>query len=188
MKKLREIIKRIPRIKEVSLMIAGCVLCFAILLAVIFCGWFQMIKETSTNADTEVSSEDVPNFGTEIQTEHSEENVANFGTTLNVLNLAEKALPLLDEKSYRLEEELSKYISRNKFEEKECAIIHVMIPDQNDKQLFFFCKFSSSGEIVQVVFDREKDVFITLKSYYTEEEIVSEIWNGACPSDRDIQE
>lgn len=185
MEELKEIIGRIPRIKKILLMLVGGALCFVILIAVIFCGWFQMIKEKDSNAEVQSA---VPNFGTQIQTENSEENVPNFGTFFYVLNLDEKAVPLLDEQSYRLEEELSKYVSRNKLEEKGGAIIHVMIPEQNDKQLFFFCKFSSSGEIVQVVFDREKDVFITLKSYYTEEEILSEIWNGACPSDRDMQE
>ena len=73
-------------------------------------------------------------------------------------------------------------------QETECSIIHVMVPEQNENQLFFFCQFSTSEDIVQVVFDREKDVFVTIKSYYSREDILDEIWNGACPPDRDIQE
>lgn len=136
MKNIKDILERIPKMKKVLFMLAVGALGFVTVLAVIFCGWLQMIKEKDSYAETEVA---VPNFGTEIQTEHSEENVPNFGTTLGVSNLDEKVVPLLDEQSYRLEEELSKYISRNKLEEKECTIVHVTIPEQNDKQLFFFC-------------------------------------------------
>lgn len=189
MSEIREYIKIILQgSKKWHVFFVGEIVVFLLLLAIIFFGWYHMICEISVNTDTESQSESVPNFGTDNQTTKAEENVPNFGTSISVLNMEEKVEPILEEQSVRLQKELTDYVSRNKMDESECTIIHVMIPEQNEKQLFFFCKFSFSGEVVQVVFDREKDVFITLKSYYTEEEIVSEIWNGACPTDRDIQE
>lgn len=186
---MKEYVEKIMKGTDRWYIFFGCVAAgFIFLLILIFAGWFLMIKETSVKEDTESSVENVPNFGTEIQTEHFEESVPSFGTSVSLINLQEEATPLLDENAVRLEVELSEYISRNELAEKEGTIIHVVIPEENENQLFFFVRFSTSGEIIQLVFDREKDVCIALKSYYTEEEILNEIWNGVCPSDRDIQE
>ena len=186
MKEFIECFKLIFRKKEKwYLYFAGGVLMFAIAISLIFYGWFQMLKET--NATDENNSEDVPNFGTEIGTE-KEDVVPNFGTMVCIINLEKMAKPILEEDASCLEDELTSYVCMNNMDEKEASIIHVMVPENNQNQLFFFCQFSSNGEIVQVVFDRKKDVFITLKSYYSVEEIVNEVWNGKCPTDRDTQE
>lgn len=164
---------------------AGGVFAFAVVLSLIFYGWFQMIKETSLMDKDD--SENVPNFGTELRTEN-EGSVPNFGTTVSIVNLDKIAVPILGEKASCLEDEIKDYVLMNDLDEMEASIIHVMIPERNENQMFFFCQLSSCGEIVQIVFDRKKDVFITLKSYYSAEEIVNEIWNGASQKDKDIQE
>lgn len=147
-----------------------------------------MLKETSNKDEPESQTEVVPNFGTENILQSSTENVPNFGTSLEVDNIDEMAAPLLKNGTEILEKELSEYVLRNGMAEEKCTIIHVMIPEQNENQMFIFCQFAISEEIVQVVFDREKNVWITLKSYYSREDILNEMWNGDCPSDRDIQE
>lgn len=160
------------RNKKLYAMAFGAVMIFVVVLAVILYGWFRMLRETNIDDEKKSQTEVVP----------------NFGTLLDVVNLDEIAAPLLEADTEALEKELYEYLLRNEMQETECSIIHVMVPEQNENQLFFFCQFSTSEDIVQVVFDREKDVFVTIKSYYSREDILNEIWNGACPPDRDIQE
>lgn len=176
------------RNKKLYAMAFGAVMIFVVVLAVILYGWFRMLRETNIDDEKKSQTEVVTNFGTENLFEDYENNVTNFGTLLDVVNLDEMAAPLLEADTEALEKELYEYLLRNEMQETECSIIHVMVPEQNENQLFFFCQFSTSEDIVQVVFDREKDVFVTIKSYYSREDILNEIWNGACPPDRDIQE
>lgn len=156
---------------------------FGVFIFLIGAGFVNMVKEKKEEArisQNEISSSET--FSEE------ETDVTNFGTKIVISNLEEYAVPMLEEKAELLEYELYEYAERNFLEETTGNIFHVMIPEENDSLLFFFCKFSNSNEIVQLVYDTEKEFLIALKSYYTEEEIINEIWNGVCPTDRDMEE
>lgn len=116
------------------------------------------------------------------------EVVPNFGTSVSIINLYEAATPLLDDKATLLEVKLSEYVEDNNWEVKEGRIIHVMVPDENIEQVYFFCKLSIKEEIVLLTYDRVSGTVIAAKCEYSEEEVLNEVWEGISPSDRDIQE
>lgn len=153
-------------------------------MIVIFIGVFCYM----TNLMQNNNSEAVPNFGTENGTEDTGETESNFDTSVKIINLDEYATPLLEERASLLEVKLSEYVEDYDMEEKESSIIHVMIPEENIEQLYFFCKLSSDEEIVLLTFDRVSGAVTAVKCEYTEEEILNEVWEGISPSDRDIQE
>lgn len=164
--------------------LTGAVIFALIFIIAILAGVFFYM----TKVMKESNSENVPDFGTEQGTESVIESVPNFGTSVKITNLDEYATPLLEEKASLLEVKLSEYAEVNHMELKESSIIHVMIPEENIHQLYFFCRLSAKDEIVLLIFDRETGAVTATKCEYSEEEILNEVWEGICPSDRDIQE
>ena len=115
------------------------------------------------------------------------EAVPNFGTEFSITNIEDVAVPMLESKASLLEVKLSEYVKEKSLEVTSGEILHVMIPEDNVNQLYFFCKISAE-EIVLLVFDRISDTVTAAKCDYSEEEILNEVWEGIAPSDRDIQE
>ncbi len=166
----------------VYLIIAGVIIFIICMILVLFGAIFYMIDYIQNR-----SSESVPNFGTELESESVIESVPNFGTKVKISNLEEFATPLLKDKDTLLEVKLSEYVTDNNLSQTEGMIIHVMIPEENVNQLYFFCRLSSE-EIVLLVFDRQTNTVTAARCDYSEEEILNEVWEGIAPSDRDIQE
>lgn len=164
--------------KQIYLMISGVIISIASIVLAVLGAVFFLSDYMEKN-----SSESVPKSGTEI----SMEDTTDFETCVKITNLDEFAVPLLDEKAMFLEAGLSEYAEERGLTPAESTIIHVMIPEENVSQLYFFCRLSSE-KIVLLVFDRQSETVRAVDCDYSEEEIVNEVWEGNAPSDRDFQE
>lgn len=171
--------------KRMKMILIGSVVGIGIVSLGICVGLYKVI---SSGGSANSIQENVPNFGTEDVVDSSTENVPNFGTTVKIKNLDEVATPLLEERSSLLEVKLSEYVLENALDETESEIIHVMIPEENVNQLYFFCKFLDQEEIVVLIYDQTEKTVVSTKCEYTEEEVINEVWEGICPEDRDVQE
>ena len=118
---------------------------------------------------TSTESIDVPNFGTQI------------------IGMEEYAIPILEEKSSLLEECLKKFLTEEQIAVSSAELFHVTIPEENTKNICFFFELKNNKNIA-VTFDRTSGSGTAIWCEYTKEEIVSEIWEGICPTDRDVQE
>lgn len=150
----------------------------------------QFKKELEVYQKKELESEDgsVANFGTEVSDETEDNGVANFDTKNFIINLEEYASPLLGEHTYLLEESLLEYLSAEKFNQQEAEIFYVMIPENDEAVVHFFLHLLEADKIVKIEFHMESKTAITSVCSYTEDEILSEAWEGESPSDRDIRE
>ena len=118
---------------------------------------------------TSTESIDVPKFSTQI------------------IGMEEYAVPLLGEKSSLLEECLEKFLAEKQTDVSSAELFHVTIPKENTQSICFFFELENNKNIA-VTFDRISDCATAIWCEYTKEEIVSEVWEGICPTDRDVQE
>lgn len=133
---------------------------------------------------------------TVISLEHKEDNVVSseaedvpkFGTEIEIKNFDEQVVLMLGEKSELVERAIKKYVQTSTTNVTGAEIFHSTIINSEEMKLCFFCRLVGSDEIISVTYDYKTETADVEKSSFTEEEIVSEIWQGEAPAIRDIEE
>lgn len=114
--------------------------------------------------------------------ENESQNVPNFGTIIS--NLDRYVVPLLKDNSYMLEESLKEFLP----EVVTAEIFYVIVPEEDKDKTCFFVKTPDEEQVVVLTYSWMNQEVEASWSEYTEDEILSEVWNGSQPQYRDEEE
>lgn len=104
-----------------------------------------------------------------------------------IQNLAEFAVPVLEENAELLNRQLEKFAEGTGKEISSAEIFYVLVNESDAEKVDFYVKVFPANEIVKLTFDYNDGSVDAESCLYTEEEIKNEIWNGEAPAIRDVQ-
>lgn len=108
-------------------------------------------------------------------------------TGIRIKNLNVYADALLGKNKELLTKSLEDWCTANQVDVYAAEMIHVMYDQENPDKLLFYVRLNDTlNDLVVLTCDRAGESVTTDRCYFTEEEVMGEVWEGNEPAEQDV--